>query len=181
MSTAPGGQPSRTSAACVMPWVSPFPSECSAAFTESVADPLGERRARYARTRGPFTTAEAAGRFGLGLRVAGDALSRMALDTKLVRGVHRFPATPVNSAVRRRRPTHLAATLTAAPGPRSNPFPLSRTPVSPAWQQVGTTGVAGTDGLLTVIDHFRCGNTRFGGRTPVVRFPGPRLPAIHAR
>ncbi len=55
-------------------------------FTEPVADPLGELIGRYARTRGPFTTADAAERFGLGLRVAGDVLGRMALDGKLVRG-----------------------------------------------------------------------------------------------
>src|SRR5581483_6987851 len=55
-------------------------------FTEPVADPLGELIGRYARTRGPFTTADAAERFGLGVRVAGDVLGRMALDGKLVRG-----------------------------------------------------------------------------------------------
>ncbi len=37
-----------------------------AAFTESVADPLGELLGRYARTHGPFTTHDAAARFGLG-------------------------------------------------------------------------------------------------------------------
>ena len=42
-----------------------------ATFTEAVADPLGELLGRYARTHGPFTTADAAARFGLGLRVAG--------------------------------------------------------------------------------------------------------------
>ncbi|WP_033721786.1 hypothetical protein, partial [Mycobacterium avium] len=39
-----------------------------AAFTEEVADPLGELLGRYARTHTPFSTAEAAARFGLGLR-----------------------------------------------------------------------------------------------------------------
>ena len=39
------------------------------AFTEAVADPLGELLGRYARTHTPFTTTEAAARFGLGLRV----------------------------------------------------------------------------------------------------------------
>jgi len=34
-----------------------------AAFTEEVADPLGELLGRYARTRTPFTTAQAAARF----------------------------------------------------------------------------------------------------------------------
>ena len=56
------------------------------AFTESVDDPLGELLGRYARTRGPFTSHEAAARFGLGLRVAADLLGRMAIDGKLIRG-----------------------------------------------------------------------------------------------
>ena len=51
-----------------------------------MADPLGELLGRYARTHGPFTTAQAAARFGLGLRVAADVLGRMAVDGKLVRG-----------------------------------------------------------------------------------------------
>lgn len=58
-------------------------------FTEAVADPLGELLGRYARTHTPFTTAEAASRFGLGLRVTADVLGRLADMTsggRLVRG-----------------------------------------------------------------------------------------------
>src|SRR4029079_9800179 len=55
-------------------------------FPESVADPLGELLGRYARTHGPFTTHEAAARFGLGLRVTADVLGRMAIDGRLIRG-----------------------------------------------------------------------------------------------
>ncbi|PRC58079.1 hypothetical protein C6A85_30310, partial [Mycobacterium sp. ITM-2017-0098] len=54
------------------------------AFLEPIVDPLGELLSRYARTRGPFTTADAATRFGLGLRVAADVLGRLAADGKLV-------------------------------------------------------------------------------------------------
>src|SRR6185312_531070 len=57
-----------------------------ASFTATVADPLGELLGRYARTRAPFTTADAAARFGLGLRVAADVLGRLAADGRLVRG-----------------------------------------------------------------------------------------------
>ena len=57
-----------------------------ATFTEAVADPLGELLGRYARTHTPFTTAEAAARFGLGLRVTADVLGRLADDGRLVRG-----------------------------------------------------------------------------------------------
>ena len=64
------------------------------AFTESVDDPLGELLGRYARTRGPFTTHDAAGRFGLGLRVTADVLGRMAIDGKLIRGEFTSGAAP---------------------------------------------------------------------------------------
>ena len=57
-----------------------------ASFTETVADPLGELLGRYARTHGPFTTGDAAARFGLGLRVTADVLGRLAIDGRLVRG-----------------------------------------------------------------------------------------------
>ena len=57
-----------------------------ASFTGAVADPLGELLSRYARTHAPFTTADVAARFGLGLRVAADVLGRLAADGKLVRG-----------------------------------------------------------------------------------------------
>src|SRR5262249_44153884 len=39
------------------------------AFTEPVADPLGDLLSRYARTHGPFPAAEVAARFGLGVSV----------------------------------------------------------------------------------------------------------------
>ena len=71
------------------------PPGVPAGFTDPVADPLGELLGRFARTRGPFCTAEAAARFGLGLRVAADVLSRLAVDGKLVRG--EFTDAPTDS------------------------------------------------------------------------------------
>src|SRR5208337_2830253 len=66
------------------------PPGVPATFTGEVADPLGELLSRYARTHTPFTTAEAAARFGLGLRVTADVLGRLAspgtLGGRLVRG-----------------------------------------------------------------------------------------------
>ncbi|NMO89893.1 DEAD/DEAH box helicase [Actinomycetospora sp. TBRC 11914] len=56
------------------------------AFTEPVADPLGDLLARYARTRGPFPAAAAARRFGLGVAVVTAVLERMAGAGRLVRG-----------------------------------------------------------------------------------------------
>ena len=56
------------------------------AFTEPVADPLGDLVLRYARTRGPFIAAAAADRFGLGVAVVGAVLDRMTRVGTLVRG-----------------------------------------------------------------------------------------------
>ncbi|HEY4793926.1 MAG TPA: crosslink repair DNA glycosylase YcaQ family protein, partial [Mycobacterium sp.] len=64
-----------------------------ASFTETVADPLGELLGRFARTHAPFTTADVAARFGLGLRVAADVLGRLAADGRLVRGEFSTEAT----------------------------------------------------------------------------------------
>ena len=56
------------------------------AFTEPVADPLGDLLARYARTRGPFPARQAAERFGLGTAVVGGVLDRLTAEGRLVRG-----------------------------------------------------------------------------------------------
>jgi ATP-dependent helicase Lhr and Lhr-like helicase len=48
------------------------------AYLEPVADPVGDLVSRYSRTRGPFTAAACAARFGLGVFVAEQALKRLA-------------------------------------------------------------------------------------------------------
>ncbi|MGO4442617.1 ATP-dependent helicase [Mycobacterium sp. 2YAF39] len=134
------------------------------AFTESVDDPLGELLGRYARTRGPFTSHDAAARFGLGLRVTADLLGRMAIDGKLIRGEFTTGAAPAatsNTAtdstewcdadvlkILRRR--SLAAL-------RAQVEPVSTAAYGrflPAWQQVGSTHNAGVDGLAQVIEQL---------------------------
>jgi ATP-dependent helicase Lhr and Lhr-like helicase len=124
-----------------------------ASFTESVADPLGELLGRYARTRGPFTTHEAADRFGLGLRVAADVLGRMAVDGKLMRG--EFTASDAGQwcdadvlKILRRR--SLAAL-------RAQVEPVGTAAFArflPAWQQVGSGRAVGVDGLHSVIEQL---------------------------
>ncbi|MQA09304.1 MAG: ATP-dependent helicase [Pseudonocardiaceae bacterium] len=56
------------------------------AFTEPVADPLGDLLARYSRTRGPFPARQAAERFGLGAAVVTGVLDRMVSTGRLIRG-----------------------------------------------------------------------------------------------
>ncbi|KDE98653.1 ATP-dependent helicase [Mycolicibacterium aromaticivorans JS19b1 = JCM 16368] len=132
-------------------------------FTEAVPDPLGELMGRFARTRGPFTTAEAAARFGLGLRVAADVLGRMSVDGKLVRGEFVAAPTPAGfpayagadqwcdaEVLRILRRRSLAAL-------RAQVEPVSTAAYArflPAWQQVGSSATSGVDGLASVIDQL---------------------------
>jgi ATP-dependent Lhr-like helicase len=125
-----------------------------ASFTEAVNDPLGELVGRYARTHAPFTTADVAARFGLGLRVAADVLGRLAADGRVVRGEFTADAAgdqwceaDVLRILRRRS---LAAL-------RAQVEPVSACAYArflPAWQQVGNETNSGLDGLAAVMDQL---------------------------
>ena len=124
-------------------------------FLESVNDPLGELLGRYARTRGPFTTHDAAARFGLGLRVTGDVLGRLAIDGKLIRG--EFTDIPEGSEqwcdgdvlkILRRR--SLAALRAQVEPVSTQAYARFLT----GWQQVGAAHSAGIDGLAAVLDQL---------------------------
>ena len=56
------------------------------AFTELVADPLGDLLSRYARTHGPFVIAEPAARLGLGTAVVQAGLERLVATGQVVAG-----------------------------------------------------------------------------------------------
>ncbi|WP_412763190.1 ATP-dependent helicase [Pseudonocardia alni] len=56
------------------------------AFTEPVPDPLGDLVLRWARTHGPFTAAELARRFGLGVAVVAGVLERLTGTGRLMKG-----------------------------------------------------------------------------------------------
>ena len=62
------------------------PSGLPDAFLETGDDPLGGLLIRYARGRGPFTTAEAAARFAIAFERAEAELGRLERDGRLVRG-----------------------------------------------------------------------------------------------
>ncbi|OBJ69685.1 ATP-dependent helicase [Mycobacterium sp. 1274756.6] len=126
-------------------------------FTHPVDDPLGELLGRYARTRGPFTTAAAAARFGLGVRVAADVLGRLSADGRVVRGEFvdaehaggdQWCDAQVLRILRRRS---LAAL-------RAQVEPVSTTAYArflPAWQQVGDgAGGGGIDALAAVVEQL---------------------------
>ena len=64
----------------------PLPVGVPEAFTEPVADPLGDLMARYARTHGPFTADAVAGRYRLGVAVVTLALRRLVAGGRVVEG-----------------------------------------------------------------------------------------------
>ncbi|BBY22421.1 ATP-dependent helicase [Mycobacterium stomatepiae] len=132
-----------------------------ATFTEQVADPLGELLGRYARTRTPFTTADAAARFGLGLRVTADVLNRMAGDGRLIRGDFVTPAgagpgggvgaeqwcdADVLRILRRRSLAALRAQVEPVSTAAYGRF-------LPAWHRVSSPQ-RGIDGLVSAIDQL---------------------------
>lgn len=130
------------------------PAGVPASFTEPVADPLGELLGRYARTRGPFTTAAAADRFGLGHQVAADVLSRLAVDGRLVRGEFVVEATgdqwcdaDVLRIVRRRSLAAMRAQIEPVSTDAYGRF-------LPDWQQLGSGAGSGVDGLAAAIDQL---------------------------
>jgi len=75
----------------------PLPVGLPEAFTEPVADPLGDLMARYARTHGPFTADAVAGRYGLGVAVVTLALRRLAAADRVVEGEF-LPTGPAGGA-----------------------------------------------------------------------------------
>ncbi|UGY93972.1 ATP-dependent helicase [Streptomyces gobiensis] len=125
------------------------------AFTEPVKDPLGDLLGRYARTHGPFTTQQAAARFGLGTSVADGALHRMTAEGRLVQGEF-HPAgagqewcePTVLRRLRRRSLAALRQELEPVPGPALAAF-------LPRWQHLEAGGLRGVDGLMRAVEQLQ--------------------------
>ncbi|MEU6085033.1 ATP-dependent helicase [Streptomyces sp. NPDC047108] len=125
------------------------------AFTEPVKDPLGDLLARYARTHGPFTSADAAARFGIGVAVTDGALHRLAAAGRVVQGEF-HPAgigqewcdATVLRRLRRRSLAALRQEMEPVPPPALASF-------LPQWQNVGTRGLRGIDGLVRAIEQLQ--------------------------
>ncbi|CAM5739814.1 ATP-dependent helicase OS=Streptomyces alboniger OX=132473 GN=CP975_26575 PE=4 SV=1 [Streptomyces alboniger] len=126
------------------------------AFTEPVKDPLGDLLARHARTHGPFTSATAAARFGLGVAVTEGALQRLAATGRVVQGEF-HPAgigqewcdATVLRRLRRRSLAALRHELEPVPPPALAQF-------LPQWQHIGTGhGLRGIDGLVRAVEQLQ--------------------------
>jgi ATP-dependent Lhr-like helicase len=131
----------------------PVPPGTPEAFTESPEDPIGDLVARFARTHGPFTTAEVADRLGLGEAVVRQALQRLSGRGRVLEGEFR-PAgsgsewcdAEVLRKLRRRSLARL----------RKEVEPVTQDTVArflPAWQRVGG-GLRGLDGVVAVVDQL---------------------------
>ncbi|MCQ8774678.1 ATP-dependent helicase [Streptomyces telluris] len=125
------------------------------AFTEPVKDPLGDLLARYARTHGPFTSAEAAAHFGLGTAVTDGALQRLMAGGRVVQGEfhpsgigQEWCDAAVLRRLRRRSLAALRHELEPVP-------PAALAAFLPQWQHVGTHSLRGVDGLLRAIEQLQ--------------------------
>ncbi|MFF3733583.1 DEAD/DEAH box helicase [Streptomyces sp. NPDC002476] len=125
------------------------------AFTEPVKDPLGDLLARFARTHGPFTSAGAAARFGLGAAVTDGALQRLAATGRIVQGEF-HPAgigqewcdATVLRRLRRRSLATLRHELEPVP-------PAALAGFLPQWQHLGDSSLRGIDGLARAIEQLQ--------------------------
>ncbi|UNX56562.1 ATP-dependent helicase (plasmid) [Georgenia sp. TF02-10] len=139
----------------------PVPPGTPAVFTEPVDDPLADLVARYARTHGPFTVAEVAGRLGLGAAVVRHTLQRLEAQGRVLTGEFR----PTGSAgvpgadewcdaeVLRRLRRRSLAKLRHEIEP-VEPVALAR--FSAAWQAVSPAakGLRGIDGVLRAVEQL---------------------------
>ncbi|MFJ2893790.1 DEAD/DEAH box helicase [Streptomyces sp. NPDC087218] len=125
------------------------------AFTEPVKDPLGDLLSRYARTHGPFTSAGAAARFGLGTAVTDGALQRLSASGRLVQGEF-HPAgigqewcdATVLRRLRRRSLAALRHELEPVPSAALAGF-------LPQWQHLGSNSLRGIDGLARAVEQLQ--------------------------
>jgi len=125
------------------------------AFLEPVRDPLGDLVSRYARTHGPFSPADAAARFGLGVAVVDGALARLAATGRVVQGEFRPGGTglewcdaEVLRSLRRRSLAKLRKEVEPVP-----PEALAR--FLPQWQGLGVAAGRGADGLLRALEQLQ--------------------------
>ena len=124
------------------------------AFLEQAEDPLGNLVARYARTHGPFRSAEVASRFGLGEAAVAPALQQLLQRNRLVVGEF-LPGGEgrewCDAGVLRRLKSKSLARLRKQIEP-APPEALAR--FLPVWQGVERPRV-GLDGLLDVVEQLQ--------------------------
>jgi ATP-dependent Lhr-like helicase len=131
----------------------PLPIGVPVAFIEPVDDPLGDLVSRYARTHGPFTTADVAAHLGLGTAIVNDALRRLSHDRRVVEGEfrpHAFGAEWCDAEILRRLRRLSLAALRHEVEP-VDPQTFAR--FLPDWQHVGGI-LRGVDAVASVIEQL---------------------------
>ena len=131
----------------------PVPVGTPDAFLQLPEDPLGDLVSRYARSHGPFTTAEVAARLGLGEAVARQTLQRLAHRGRVLDGEFRPSGSGTEwceaEVLRKLRRRSLARL-------RQEIEPVTHDAVArflPAWQRVGGS-LRGVDGVVAAIDQL---------------------------
>ena len=133
-----------------------LPAGLAVSLLEAVPDPLGRLLSRFARTHGPFTAAEPAAVFGLGVAVVTDALRRLVGTGRVAEGEFRpnaegggreFIDAEVLRLLRRRSLAALRAEVEPVP-----PVALAR--FLPAWNGIGPTRRRGTETLVRAIEQL---------------------------
>lgn len=130
------------------------PATLPAALLEPVEGGLGTLVARFARRRGPFTTAALAGRYGLLESQVRPVLELARVDGVLVQGHMRPGGTHIewcDAEVLRRLKRETLAHLRSRVAPVEAPALAA---YLPGWQGVDQ-GAGGTDRLLDVIDQLQ--------------------------
>ncbi len=123
------------------------------AFTEPVADPLGDLVGRYARTHGPLVPSEVADRLGLGVAVVITTIQRLVGTGRVVTGEFRpggvgqeWCDAEVLRSIRRRSLAKLRQEV--------EPVPIETLArYTPSWQSVGSR-TRGVDGVLAVVEQL---------------------------
>jgi ATP-dependent Lhr-like helicase len=134
----------------------PVPPGTPATFLEPVEDPLADLVSRYARTHGPFTAEQVAGRLGLGAAVVRLALERLAARGRVVDGEFRPEGHGLEwcdvEVLRRLRRRSLARL-------RQEVEPVEQEALArflPAWQRIGVSrgALRGPDGVLDAVEQL---------------------------
>ncbi len=148
----------------------PMPVGIPQAFLEPLRDPIGDLVGRYARTHVPFTTADVADRFGLGVAVVEQTLHRLATSGRVLSGEFlpggsgaEWCDAEVLRTLRRRSLAVLRQEVEPVPVEALASF-------LPAWQQVGSR-LRGAEGVLRVVEQLQ------GAQVPASALESLVLPA----
>ncbi len=131
----------------------PVPAGTPDVFTDAPEDPIGDLISRYARSHGPFTTAEVATRLGIGEAVARQTLHRLSGRGRVLEGEFRPTGSSAEwceSEVLRKLRRRSLARL------RREVEPVTQETMArflPVWQRVGGK-LRGLDGVIAVVDQL---------------------------